>query len=124
MASICTGPSVLDWACVYAGDRNAQEFEFLADGVPWDLTGAVLSAQARKSRSDPAAALTATVTAVDAALGTWIVEWDGDDVRTLLGTAESWEGVWDLQVLEVGQTLPVTVLKGTFRAELDVTRAP
>ena len=120
--SIVTGPSPLDWK-VYAGDRNEAQFVFTAGGAPWDLTGADISAQARLRDIDPAVALTATTVWVDAAGGLATVGWDGEEVRALLAGATHWQGVWDFQVLEAGQTLPKTMLRGKFTAIYDVTRA-
>lgn len=123
MASIDTTPAVCPWK-VYAGDRNLQLFTFYAsEGVPWDLTGAVLSAQARASATDATVAVDAVCTITDPAAGLATVEWDGEAVRTLLGAAATWAGVWDLQVLESGATLPLTLVKGPWTADMDVTRA-
>jgi hypothetical protein len=105
-----------------AGDANAERFEFLADGSPWDLTGAELHAQARSAATSQEVALTAVITAVDASRGQFDVAWDGDDVRALLDGQASWSGVWDLQVLEAGQVLPTTVVAGTLAVQMDVTR--
>lgn len=121
MATIDSGPQPLDWK-VYAGDANEELVEFLADGVPWDLTGAVVTAQARKKAPDAEVALTATVTEVDAELGQYRVAWDGEMVRAVLAGQESWSGVWDLQVLEDGALLPRTMLRGAMTATHDVTR--
>ena len=123
-SSITSGPATLDWK-VYAGDANKELLQFYAADQPWNLTGATITAQARKTASDPTAALTATCT-VETASGTGIVSvaWDGEQVRTLLGASEEWTGVWDLQVKETGQTLPRTVLRGVFSAVMDVTRTP
>jgi hypothetical protein len=122
MTSICTGPTRLDWGCVYAGDRNTVRLELLADGSPWNLDGAVLSAQARSTATSPDVALTATIVDVDPSRGLFDVGWDGEAVRALLGGAAAWSGVWDLQVLEPEQDLPTTVLHGTISATMDVTR--
>lgn len=121
MAMIDSGPMTLDWS-VYVGDSNEELFEFLTDGVPWDLTGAVVTAQARVTAPDPAIAVTATVAPVDPTIGTYHVSWDGEALRTLLAGAETWKGTWDLQVLEAGKTLPRTLLRGAFLATHDVTR--
>lgn len=120
--SICTGPTRLDWGCLVAGDRNTVRLELLADGSPWNLAGAVLSAQARAVPTDPAVALTATITDVDPSRGLYDVGWDGEAVRALLDGAAAWSGVWDLQILETAQALPVTILAGTIEARMDVTR--
>lgn len=114
--------SVID-LCVIAGDRNRFVFRLLSDGDPWDTRGATVTAQARETAQTTTPALTATVTEVDASIGLWEVAWDGDAVRTLLGTAERWEGVWDLQVVEAGQSLGETPVGGAIGAVWDVTRA-
>lgn len=121
MASIVNGPSPLDWK-VYAGDRNLVSFSFTAGTEPWVLTGAQLAAQARVSSVDENVALTATIIETDPANGQYDIAWDGDAVAVLLAGADSWKGVWDLQVLESGELLPVTLLRGKFTAVLDITR--
>lgn len=116
-------PASCDWA-VYAGDRNSQTFEFYATAdTPWDLTGATLRAQARLDALDAAVAIEALCTVDDAVGGIVTVSWDGELVRALLAGAESWAGVWDIELIEAAQTLPVTLLAGKFTAQLDVTRA-
>jgi hypothetical protein len=107
---------------LYAGDRNDFVLSFTSAGDVWNMTGATISAQARKKKTSSVASLTATVTAVDEATGQWLLEWDGDEVRSTLGGLASWEGFWDLQVLESGQTYPITLLRGSVTIYLDVTR--
>ena len=97
------------------------------DGDPWDLTGATVTAQARRTATDPVVALTASVTPVDAAQGIFAVSWDGNAVRALLDGEASWQGMWDLDVLEAGRAADgesVTVADGAVLAEMDVTRPP
>lgn len=122
MAALQLGPSEVDLLGIRAGDRNVVTVELTSDGAPWDLTGAALRAQARKTATDADPALEAVVTAVDEAGGLFEVSWDGEEVRTLLGADVTWEGVWDLQVVEVGQTLAETVAAGKVTMVLDVTR--
>jgi hypothetical protein len=122
-ATIVNGPSPLDWK-VYAGDRNEVTFTFRAGTGPWDLTGAALTSQARIRATDTVIALAAVTTITDPANGLATVAWDGEQVRTLLAGADHWVGVWDLQLLEAGQTLPTTMLRGKFTAIYDVTRVP
>lgn len=122
MAALELGPSVVDLSGVRAGDRNLLTVELTTDGAPWDLTGAEVTAQARATAADADPALVATVTPLDPAAGRFEISWDGEEVRTLLGTETTWQGVWDLQVLEVGQTLAETVAAGSLSCELDVTR--
>lgn len=116
-------PESCDWE-VYAGDRNRQQFQFLADDgqAPWDLTGATLRAQARLSATDPTIGLEAAVTIDDPPAGLVTIAWDGEEVRTLLAGEDSWAGEWDLELVEAGQTLPVTPLAGAFTAAMDVTK--
>jgi hypothetical protein len=120
MAKITSGPIQLDWS-VYAGDSNREVFEFVGD-VPVDITGWVIEAQARRKKSDPVVGATAIVTLTDPGAGRFTVEWDGEQLRALLGEAESWAGVWDLQTTVGGETLPVTRLGGMFTVLMDVTR--
>lgn len=122
MASLQMGPGAVDLLGVRAGDRNIVTVELTTDGAPWDLTGAALLAQARKSNSDADPALVATITPVDPAQGRFTLEWDGEEVRTLLGADTTWDGVWDLQVTEATQTLAETVAAGKLTCELDVSR--
>jgi hypothetical protein len=122
MATIKTGPESLDWEA-YLGDRNRAVVALPSEGDPVDITGAVLEAQVRASASDGVVGATATITEDDYTLGSMVVEWDGEALRALVGEGEVWTGVWDLQVTEVGETLPRTVYRGTFRITHDVTRA-
>jgi hypothetical protein len=118
---VSTGPAPQDLE-VYAGDKNEVPLMFKAGNDAWDLTGAVLMAQARATAVDAVVALEATATLTSPENGSASIAWDGEEVRTLLAGAESWVGVWDLQILEAGQTLPRTVLRGKFTAAMDVTR--
>lgn len=120
MPKISTTPTALDWD-VYAGDNNRVTFQVTA-GDPVDLTGATIAAQARASAASTAVALTGTVGTSGLALGEFTVAWDGEAIRTLLGSLETWQGVWDLQVTLAGETLPRTHFRGRFTATLDVTR--
>lgn len=121
-SSVDLTPPVVSWK-VYAGDRNAQQLAlFATEGVPWDVTGCTFEAQARAKADDPTVALQADVTIDDAAGGLITVAWDGEEVRALLSSQTSWSGVYDLQVIEVGQALPVTLFGGPFTATLDVTK--
>jgi hypothetical protein len=122
MAAITNGPSTLDWT-IYAGDANLAHFAFKQSGLPWDLTGAQLLAQARVTALDTTVALTAVITEVNAAAGQYDIAWPGELVRTAMAGAASWSAVWDLQVLENGQTLPTTMLRGKLSAVMDVTRS-
>lgn len=107
---------------LYAGDANREMWTFTAGGVLADITGWVITAQARKQDTDPAAALTAVVEMTDPVNGLAHISWDGEQVRAVLAGASSWEGVFDIQVLPPGQVLPETVHRGAVRAQMDVTR--
>lgn len=120
MAAITSGPAVLDWQ-LYAGDRNRERFEIAGDD-PVDISGAVIAAQARLTPDDATVAMTAVVTEENLALGSFWVEWPGEEVRALLGPDGTWAGVWDLEITEAGETLPRTWLRGKITALLDVTR--
>lgn len=126
--TIDSGPQCLNWS-VYAGDSNVEAFEFLLNGDPWNLSGAEILAEARKTASDPEIAATATITTVDLSLGQVAIGWDGEELRALLegavaraGEPETWVGVWDLQIHPSGDALPRTVLRGTLTVTNDVTR--
>jgi hypothetical protein len=118
---IDVSPSRIDLTGIRAGDRNEVGITIKAGGAPLDLTGATLRAMARH---EPHAshALHATITEVDASKGQFILAWDGDQVRSLLGEADRWKGVWDLEAVEEGQTIPTTLAAGEFTAVMDVTR--
>lgn len=121
-SSINLAPATLDIAGIRAGDRNLIQMTLLSAGVPTDLTGLTLTAQARAVATDSVASLTAEIVITDATGGIFTMQWDGDDVRTLLDAtaSASWKGVWDLQL----GTEPdaVTVVAGAFSVDLDVTR--
>ena len=121
MASLDLSPGVLDISGVRAGDRNAIRMTLTQDGTPVDLTGADIAAQARPAPA-AAGALNAVIEERVDASGQFVLRWPGEEVRTLLGSAESWTGVWDLQILRPPDTEPDTVVAGKFAATLDVTR--
>jgi hypothetical protein len=122
MAVVQFGPAVVDCLGVRSGDKNQMSVVVSQDGAPMSLTGATCTAVARKVITDPdPPALTAVVTVTDAAAGALSVRWPGDAVRTLLGTALKWDGVWDLQIATSGQD-PVTIAAGKISLEQDVTR--
>lgn len=122
MAVVQFGPAVVDLVGVRAGDRNTMSVVVSQDGAPLNLAGATVAAVARKTITDPdPPALTAVVTVTDGAAGAISVSWPGAAVRTLLGTALKWDGVWDLQ-LTVGGQDPVTIAAGKISLEQDVTR--
>lgn len=121
MVVVNFAPAPVDLTGIRAGDRNLMRVTVTSGGAPWDLTGAAVAAQARLSPTDATAALVATCTITDAANGVVEVQWSGTAVRTLLGSAKAWNGVWDLQVTPFGAE-PLTVAAGRFQADLDVTR--
>jgi hypothetical protein len=116
-------PPTLNWK-IYVGDRNEQQFYITDNNGAVDLSGAEILVQAREEPISPTASLTATVTPSDLGSGHFIVGWDGEEVRALVdstGTSQ-WRGVWDLQITESGETLPLTYARGTLSAIYDVTR--
>lgn len=114
------GPACANITGVRGGDRNIMTVRITSNGLPVNLTGKTLTAQARKTPLDTSA-LDAVVTVTDALDGRVELRWPGAQVATLLGTKKSWTGVWDLQIAEPGLD-PLTVAAGTFAAEMDVTR--
>ena len=115
-------PAVLDIEGVRAGDKNERTFTLTQGGEVIDLTDAVVEAQARQHYSDTAPAITAVVEIIDPTSGRFALSWPGDQVASALGEAETWSGVWDLQVTGSGEDLPVTVLAGSIECVADVTR--
>lgn len=118
------GPAVANLTGIRAGDRNLITCTITSNGVPVDLTGMSLAAQARAKATDPdPAPITAEIDIVDAAAGQVEIRWPGDEVRAALGTAATWTGVWDLQIQPDDESEePLTVCAGKFSAEMDVTR--
>lgn len=118
------GPQVRNIDGIYAGDRNLQHV-FVVDsktGTPVNLTGQVARAQARAKATDvDPAPIEAVIEVVDAVGGHLQLTWPGDDVRTMLAGKATFKGVWDLQIAS-GDADPQTLVKGTFAAEMDVTR--
>jgi hypothetical protein len=109
--------------CGVVGDRIWRSVQFLTDGDPWPLTGATVEAQVRETWSSPSPLMTATVTPVDEASGMFIIEFDGTDGRSVVTGDDDWSGVYDIQVTELGQTLPETIERGVFTLRPDATRA-
>ena len=114
-------PACVDISGIRAGDLNRMQITLTLNGVPYDLTDAEVTSQARLKKSE-ATGIDAVIDIVDPVNGVITLRWPGDDVRELLAGAETWKGVWDLQVLNDGDPDPVTVIVGKFSAELDVTR--
>lgn len=116
------GPACVNITGLRAGDANEMTFTLTSGGVPIDLTGLTLDAQARKTAQAPdPPAMTAVIEITDAALGKGVIRWPGAEVSSALAGAGSWSGVWDLQIGD-GTGDPVTVVEGTIGAVSDVTR--
>lgn len=122
MTALDLGPARLDLKRVRAGDYTTVQISIKEDGNPKDTTGAVVTSHVRKTADADAIALDGIVTIVDETTGVYTVSFDGNDVRTLLGGRDSWDGVWDVQIVVQGTTFPVTLIAGSFGAEMDVTR--
>lgn len=118
MAVVEFGPAPLDLNGIYAGDSNPLEVTLTVGDDPVDLTGATVTAQARKTKLDTEIALTALIVVTDDVGGVCIISWDGDEIRDLLIDCDkdTWQGVWDFQVDDQ------TLLGGKFKAQMDVTR--
>jgi len=121
-ASISLTPAVVNISGVRAGDRNLLNATLTTEGDPVDLTGQVLSAQARKKNTDAEIACSAVVEVTDEAGGLITIRWPGEDVRTMLAGAATWKGVWDLQMAPGVDVDAITLCAGSFAAEMDVTR--
>jgi hypothetical protein len=119
MATVCV--ETVNW-CAVVGDRIVKVVQFLSDGDPWDLTGATVESHVRNTWSSPTFVMEAQVTEIDAPQGIFMLEYDGEDARSLVQGDYSWEGVYDVQVTEAGQTRPETVRRGTFTLLPDATR--
>lgn len=115
------GPAVANLTGVRANDRNLIQVTVYSGGVPMDLTGFTVTAQARKAATDADPAVTAEIEILDAVAGKVSLRWPGADVSTALAGALTFTGVWDLQVSD-GVVDPITICAGTFAAESDVTR--
>jgi len=117
------GPGCLDLKGIRANDRNLMYINLSVTGTPVVLTGTeVFEAQARlKAKDTGAPAISAEVSIANAATGRLAIRWPGTDVATMLGTADKWKGVWDLQQTDAVPE-PVTLLAGKFEAGWDVTR--
>lgn len=123
MTTLDMSPAVLNIVGVRGGDANARSMRFTVEGQPLDLTGMVVTAQARKKSVDPdPPALTAVIDVIDPVAGEVIISWSGEAVSGLLAGAAKWTGVWDLQVQSGAGALPVTLMAGAFECVSDVTR--
>lgn len=121
MVALQMGPATVDLNGVRAHDRNALFVALTSSGSPLNLTGQVVTAQAR-STADAAVAVDGVIEGLVPAAGTFTLRWPGDQVAALFTPpATKWAGVWDLQIQATGAD-PVTVMAGKFNAELDVTR--
>jgi hypothetical protein len=120
VAVIDIGPPKVDLLRIRAGDRNLFTLKLTTKGLPFDLTGLTVEAQARLTPLDPAIAVTAVINVLDAEQGLLEMRWPGEDVRALLADNSNWNGVWDLQVGNGSD--PQTLMAGVFTVEPDVTR--
>ena len=106
---------------VVAGDSNRERVEFVAGGLPWDITGAVIAAEARASVTAPGPpALTAVVEMTDPPAGVAHISWDGEAVRAVLAGDAEWSGVYDIEIMQGGEVS--TPWQRPMRALMDVTR--
>lgn len=121
MALLNLAPVNLDIQGVRAGDANTRRFTLTADGIPWDLTGATITAQARLHANDATPALTAVIDVDNPTGGSFLLSWPGDAVTATLAGELTWAGVWDLQI-DTGAAFPTTILAGRLVAQMDVTR--
>jgi hypothetical protein len=118
-------PARVDLLGVRAGDRNVMSFAVTKAGVPVDLTGAHVSAQARAKPSSQQIQVSAVVTVDDGTGGTGVLRWPGEAVRdTFPPGVETWKGVWDFQVLWPSDPEPETLIEGVIEFRMDVTRVP
>ena len=116
-------PPEANFTGLRAGDRNLilVTVKTAKDGVPIDLTGQTITAQARTKNTDLDPVMTAVIEVLDAVNGELSLRWPGDQVTIALDGKPTWKGVWDLQA-DNGVEDPVTLCAGTLTAEQDVTR--
>jgi hypothetical protein len=114
------GPATVDLTGIRAGDQNQISCTVTTGGVPLDLTGKEVTAQARLTPTD-ASALDAVIEITRPTLGEFNLRWPGAAVAEMLAGKPKWQGVWDLQVSEPGQDA-LTLIAGKFAAVMDVTR--
>lgn len=119
-ASVDLTPVPVDLLGVRAGDTNAIPFTLREDGALMNLTGAVVTAQARKTPTDAEVLSAVVIVNADPATGQLVTTWDGELVRTLLAGQNAWTGVWDMQVTK--GAVVKTVAAGKFTLVMDVTR--
>lgn len=116
------GPAVLNLTGIRANDKNEMILNLTEDGLPVDLSGMTIEAQARADITDfGEAPIIAEIEILDVLGGKLSVCWPGDQVAEVLGNDPSWKGVWDIQQT-TGTDRPVTLIAGTFVATQDVTR--
>ena len=114
------GPAPVDIRGVRAGDQNQFVMTITSAGAPVDLTGMEVTASARVKPLD-ADSVDAVIELLDAAAGKISIAWPGEAVRDWMGAKATVNGVWDLQIANTGSD-PITVVAGSFGAEMDVTR--
>jgi hypothetical protein len=106
----------------YRGDHRTISFESTEDGAAKDISGATWLGQVRAYPGGPVL-LTLTITTLDAAAGTWRLDWDDSDGETLLAaTAVRSESFWyDIQRTLGG--IKTTLLHGELEVSPDISRA-
>lgn len=119
--TVFLGPATYNLDGVYAGDDTRIQVKVTEGDNPFNLTGYTATAQVRTKSTDDTPVINAQVTVPDAPGGVVMVHWLGADVRTILAGKASFKGVWDLQIAASGSDTR-TILKGTFEADMDVTR--
>jgi hypothetical protein len=122
MAVVVLGPGGVDISGIRAGDVNAVQFtvQNKVDGSPVPLGGYVITSQVRTAVTDTDPAMSADVIVLDGPNGVFMLMWDGETVRTVLGTQARYSGVWDVQL--AAGTQVVTIAAGKWAADMDVTR--
>lgn len=105
---------------LYAGDWNRVRWELVGE-APVDITGCVITCQARKVDTGPLA-MTAVVEMTDPPAGVFHIAWDGEEVRAVLEGKSAWEGLYDIQIQWPQEPGPRTRHRAPLRAQMDITR--
>lgn len=90
--------------------------------APIDLTGGV-TAQIRQGRADTYALADFAVDLANAATGVVILTLTGVQTDALMGEADQFRGVYDVEWTPAGSE-PVTLVQGGVTCDRDVTRPP
>lgn len=98
---------------MYQGDTFSFKFTVLEDGLPVDLSTAVVRAQVRETELDPAILATFTVVSTGAD-GVVQIELPAADTQNLIS------GQWDCEITNAGVTR--TYLRGTVTVLRDISR--